>query len=326
MAKKVITNQLLILLATCILVVVFFYHSTCWVKTKEAFENSKNAVSFYQNCGDDKGLYYMANADKYNEFNFSGTPLGTKTLSSIKIPPTAKVTLYDGRSFKGNTISLTSKSDTDCLSTVGWEKRAQSVTVEPLVTFYPECEFQGAPSGFDVGFHTVGNNFTFKSVRIPENHGLVLYDGIGGNSQMKVLEGPQDMYCTTSLPYNSTSDWGQKVRSFKIAKLAMFFEETKYRKKLTSIDITSTTPQPVSGMLRSARIPPGYQALVFYSKEAAEKKQQPAAIFVRAQPTITIPKPRGVAPKDFVVYVVFETNWLGDDSKGVDAELRKWKW
>lgn len=331
MAKNMQSNQIIILVATCVLVIVFFYHSACWMRnSNESFENANNAVMFFENCGENKGLYHTTKADAYNMFNVNSTPLANSSISALTVPPTAKVTLYDRRSSKGDSISLLpgDQSVADCLTAAGWNKRAKSVVVEPLVTVYPECEYSGAPKGFDVGFHILSDNVIFKSMRIPEGYGVALLDSItyDQNTRFKLLEGPYDVWCVDSLPYSSTRDWGSMTKAFNIARLAMFYDDTKYRKKIVSLEVDSTQPQVLPGSIRSFKIPPGYKALIYYNQESATKKEKPQAILTMSQQVVTIPKPPRVSPEEFKVFVVFDKNWAGDDTKSVDADLKEWKW
>jgi hypothetical protein len=298
--------------------------------SNESFENAKNAVMFFENCGENKGLYHTAKADAYNMFNVNSTPLANSSISSMTVPPTAKVTLYDARSSKGDSISFLSgnQSVADCLTAAGWNKRAKSVVVEPLVTVYPECEYSGAPKGFDVGSHILGDSVNFKSMRIPEGYGVALLDSISydQNTRFKLLEGPYDVWCVNSLPYNSNKDWGTMTKTLTIVRLAMFYDDTKYRKKIVSLEVDNPRPQTLPGSIRSFKIPPGYKGLVYYSLESANKGDKPQVILTMSQQVLTIPKPPGVSTNEFKVFVVFDKNWQGDDTKSVDADLKEWKW
>ena len=80
-------------------------------------------VSLFQHCGfGGKNVNLVA-----GDYNMHDIGLGNDSISSVKVPPTLKLTLYEHSNFHGNEITI--NSDISCLIDLGWNDMASSLKI-----------------------------------------------------------------------------------------------------------------------------------------------------------------------------------------------------
>jgi hypothetical protein len=106
-----------------------------------------------------------------------------KGISSLRVQPGYRVTLYDGENFDGASVVKT--ADDGCLS--DWNDRANSMVVEavaPTAVVYKDCNFTGSAHDLPVGRYDANklralglSPKTISSLQVSEGYEVTLHDG-----------------------------------------------------------------------------------------------------------------------------------------------------
>ncbi|MET0405544.1 MAG: peptidase inhibitor family I36 protein, partial [Cystobacter sp.] len=120
---------------------------------------------------------------KLSDLQFHG--ISGKDISSVRVQPGYKVTLYENDNFTGASVVKT--ADDSCLVSSGWNDRATSMSVEavdPAVVVYKDCNFTHRGIHLPVGSYdedtlrTLGlSPDVISSLQVAPGYEAVLYDG-----------------------------------------------------------------------------------------------------------------------------------------------------
>jgi hypothetical protein len=152
---------------------------------------------------------------KLADLEFRGIP--GKDISSLRVQPGYKVTLYENADFTG--ASLVKTADDSCLVGAGWNDRANSVVVEavtPTAVVYNDCNYSGPGINLPVGSYdedtlrTLGlSPDVISSLQVADGYEVVLYDG-GRFDQTTLVTGTNSCLVGAS--------WNDKAASLVVRK------------------------------------------------------------------------------------------------------------
>ena len=149
-------------------------------------------------------------------------------LSSIRISPGYKVTLYRDDNFQGTSYQLTSaRSD---FGKIGWNDKVSSLKVEQLdhrITVYQHTNYRGYSVSFETGSYSKsqivnlgGKNNDISSVKVDPGYKVTLYTG--DNFQGGSLELTADRSNLHSI------GWGDKTSSLEVEEVSTLPAPTIY--------------------------------------------------------------------------------------------------
>ncbi|SEK24148.1 Beta/Gamma crystallin [Stigmatella aurantiaca] len=154
------------------------------------------------------------------KFNLSALQfhgISGKDISSVRVQPGYKVTLYENADFTG--ASLVRTADDGCLVSSGWNDRANAMVVEPvtpIAVVYKDCNYTGAGFHLPVGSYDEAklrelgmSPDIVSSIQVADGYEAVLYDG-GYFDQTSYATGTNS--CLVG------AGWNDKAASFVIRK------------------------------------------------------------------------------------------------------------
>ena len=153
-------------------------------------------VTLYQ--GDFNGLSYTLDPGRYGADKLG---IGNDELSSLKIAPGFRVTLYESDSFEGRSLVLTQDAHTALLTLNNFNNAASSLIVEriedktPAVTIY-EDNFSGESKNLSPGSYDYQKlglaDKTLSSIAIPRGLQVRLFDQPGFAGRLMTVRGDTD--------------------------------------------------------------------------------------------------------------------------------------
>ncbi|RRJ67645.1 hypothetical protein EHV15_18345 [Paenibacillus oralis] len=124
----------------------------------------------------------------YNEMIKAGIP--NDKLSSVKVTPGIKVTLYEDANFGGGKVVIT--SDTAYLG--DFNDKTSSLKVERIPAFYVDANYKGNSVSLEAGSYNVADliakgipNDSISSVKVPSGYKVTLYEHKDFQGASKVL-------------------------------------------------------------------------------------------------------------------------------------------
>lgn len=171
---------------------------------------SEGAI-FYGNAN--YGGYAVAlGAGSYNYNEMVAAGIANDTLSSLKVTPGIKVTLYEHLNFGGAQRVITS----DTASLGDFNDKTSSLKIERIPVVYIDANYKGAAVGLDVGSYSVSDlvakgipNDSISSLKVPSGYKVTLYEHGDFRGATKVLLGD------TSYLGN---DFNDKTSSIKVER------------------------------------------------------------------------------------------------------------
>jgi len=140
---------------------------------------SQDHITIYADCNY-RGESQSLTAGRYS---FSATRIGTRNLSSMRVPEGFRVTLYAAADPGTGYEKITFSSDISCLSNSGWNDRAGSLVIEKdfQVVLYSDCNFGGNSQSFGTGKYNyfqlgpIGND-QLSSLKVPGGWSVTVYN------------------------------------------------------------------------------------------------------------------------------------------------------
>ncbi|MFT3772577.1 MAG: RICIN domain-containing protein [Minicystis sp.] len=137
-------------------------------------------------------------------------------LSSLKIPPGLRVTLYKNANFSGSTISFT--TDTSYVGN-DWNDQAVAILIELVATVYQNSNYGGRSQALGIGNYnvsdlTIGND-VISSIKVPVGMQVVLFQhhNFGGDAKIAM----------TDVPY--LSDFNDKTSSIQVKMIGVIMPQ-----------------------------------------------------------------------------------------------------
>lgn len=151
----------------------------------------------------------------------SRTNIGSRQLSSLRVPNGLKVVLYSSGGAKGDLVNIS--SDVNCLTDIGFNDKAASIVVERdrggnnfpgrgnAVTLFEECSFRGNSRALDAGYHDVADlgirNDRLSSFQLSNGYSITVYENSGFSGRSATFRNSENCLSYT---------WKNKVSSIYI--------------------------------------------------------------------------------------------------------------
>lgn len=158
----------------------------------------------------DAGLFI----GRYTTADLTFLGIQNKGISSVKVQPGYKLTLFDTDNFTGKSLELT--ADNACLTGTAWNDHVGSLIVEtvaPLAVLYKDADYTGRAIGLPVGSYTLAqlqqraiNDNDITSLSVPEGYTVTVYENDN-------FTGASKAFTATS---NWLADWNDRISSVKI--------------------------------------------------------------------------------------------------------------
>lgn len=223
------TNILaLIIFVAVVLLIATILHVQ---QPRETFYNTPTLqVELYDLCNyGGKSQKLGVGSYKMDVLSASGA-IGNDTVSSMRIPPGLKVTVYEHDNSGGRSISFT--ENVSCLmdhmmdvqNKISWNKQMSSIKIEPAVQLFEHCNYGGKRQVLGVGSYTLAvlnandaiGNDKISSMRIPRGLKVTVYehDNFGGKSMTFTADVP----CLTNNMMDAPNKitWNDQISSIKI--------------------------------------------------------------------------------------------------------------
>jgi len=184
--------------------------------------------------------------------------IGNDVISSVRIPPGWRVTLYQHAGFQGTTKVLT--ANTPALP--DFNDMTSSIVVEAWPVVFEHIGYAGRLQVLDVGRHDLGQlsigNDVISSVRIPPGWRVTLYQHAGFQGATKVLTAN-----TPALP-----DFNDMTSSIVVEKnsLPVVFEHNDYAGRLQAFDVGRHDLGQLSignDVISSVKVPTGWNVTLY---------------------------------------------------------------
>ena len=140
--------------------------------------NVERSVTIYRNDGYRGDVQYL----DIGTYDASQLTIGDNTLTSLRVAPGWKVTLYSAPGFTGTSHVIT--SDVDLWATPApyyFNDQTSSIKVEGPVTLYSDASYAGSVQGIQAGFYTAPQlGYMAKklsSLRVAAGWTVTLYSG-----------------------------------------------------------------------------------------------------------------------------------------------------
>jgi|GEM_PF-1731817 hypothetical protein len=228
-------------------------------------------VTIYQ--GDFSGASKSFGPGRYGRDSLG---IGNDELSSVKVPPGMRVTLYEDKNFQWSSLVLTEDANTAFLSKSDFNNKTSSLIVEqienvmPMVTLYQD-DFAGPskslPAGrYDYANMGIGNN-SLSSIRIPRGFRVTLYEHAAFEG--RTLELRRDAH-TDLLIANNFNDVATSMVVEQIPPSDLVV--TLFRDSYSGVSLTVTPGRYTAdhlansigdNQLSSALVPEGMRAILF---------------------------------------------------------------
>lgn len=190
-----------------------------------------DVVWMFEHC-EYNGGFVSKPVGQYKEKQMGIPP---NTISSIKILPGYRVTVYDGNNFNGNSAVI--QSDVECLRfypTGDWNDRIRSYIVEKIsspVTMFEHCDFKGKNVSKGVGSYDTGRmgieNDSISSILVRPGYKVTVYehdklDKHVGTNRRRTFD--TDVNCLYDIKFNAKrgvepETWNDRISGYVVEKV-----------------------------------------------------------------------------------------------------------
>lgn len=230
---------------------------------------SAEPVKLFRDC-DFGGARTGLSIGRYTLADLQALGISNDDISSLKVSPGYRVTLYEHDSFQG--FSAVRTEDQACLGDE-WNDRVSSLVIEPTshtAIAYRDCDYKGPALNLPIGRYTLADlqmmgvsNDDISSLRVQAGYRITLYehDNFLGASTVRT----DDQSCVGE-------EWNDRASSLVVEALsptALFYRDINFNGPAVNLPVGRYTVADLQTMglrnddISSLRIQPGYRVTLY---------------------------------------------------------------